>query len=95
MNRFLSLIAVAALVAGPASASDFRIKVDGKDNAAVQQDIRMAAHRMCASYLGGSIRALEPQHSCYNFAVRDAEAQLSQVRLAQAKGANVRVASTK
>ena len=95
MTRFLSLIAVAALIAGPASAADFHIKVIGKSDAAVQQDINIAAKKMCASYLNGNSRALEPASSCLKFAVRDAQAQLTDIRLAQGKTDNVRVASTR
>ena len=95
MSRILGLIAVAALVAGPASARDFHIKIAGRSDAAVQQDIRVAAQRMCdSSQHGISIRALEPQRSCFKFAVTDGDAQLTQAHVqAQAKTANVRVAA--
>jgi hypothetical protein len=93
--RFLSLIAATAFFAGPAFAGDFHVRVDGRSEAAVQQDIQVAAKKMCSGFSGGTILAMEPASSCLKFAVRDAQAQLSEVRLAQSKASNVRVASTR
>jgi hypothetical protein len=91
--RLLSLAAVAALVAGSASAAELHIKVEGRPDAAVQQDIRVAAHKVCDD--GVSLLAIGPRHACFTQAVQDAQSQLTEVRTAEAKTSNVRVASTR
>lgn len=91
---FRTFIATTALamIAGSAAAQDVKVTIDGKDDATIQRDIRNAAQRMCASYTQGT-RGLAPVANCVNYAVRDAETQLVQVRLAQAS--KVRLAANK
>jgi hypothetical protein len=80
--RLLSLVAV-----------ELHIKVEGRPDAAVQQDIRVAAHKVCDD--GVSLLAIGPRHACFTQAVQDAQSQLTEVRTAEAKTSNVRVASTR
>jgi hypothetical protein len=84
MFRMLAITAAIAAIAGSAAAQDVRVTVGGRDDATVRQDIRAAARKMCASYTQG-VRGLAPTATCLKYAVRDAEAQLVEVRMAQAE----------
>jgi hypothetical protein len=89
--RTLVMTAAVAVIAGSASAQDIRVKISGKDDAAIQQDIRTAAHQACGAYTDG-VRGLEPTTNCYKYVVRDAEGQLVHAR-ALAQAAKLRLAS--
>ena len=91
MFRTIALTATLALIAGSASAQDIRVKIDGKNDAAVQQDIRVAAHRVCAKHNEG-VFGLQPMAVCVSYVVRDAEGQVAQVRAAMLPG-NLKLAS--
>ena len=81
MFRTFALTAAVALIAGSASAQEIRVKIDGKNDAALQQDIRVAAQHVCAAHNEG-VRGLQPRAVCVSYAVRDAEGQVAQVRAA-------------
>ncbi|THD77629.1 MAG: hypothetical protein E7812_12760 [Phenylobacterium sp.] len=91
MFRTLVVTAAVAMIAGSASAQDIRVNIAGKDDAVIQQDIRVAAHRVCGAYANG-VRGLEPTTRCYKYVVRDAEGQLVQAR-ALAQAAKLQLAS--
>jgi hypothetical protein len=79
MFRTIALSAAIAVLAGSASAADIRVKIDGKNDMAVQQEIRVAAHKVCASYTD-SLRGLERSAACFKYTVADAQAQVVQER---------------
>ena len=91
MFRTLVVTTAVAMIAGAASAQDVRVKIAGKDDAAIQQDIHMAAHQACVAYTNG-VRGLEPATNCYKYVVNDAEGQLVHAR-ALAQAAKMRLAS--
>lgn len=88
MFRTIALTAAIAVIASSASAQDVRVKMEGKNDAALQQDIRTAARKVCAAYTA-SVRGLEPAATCFKYALRDAETQVTQAYAQTAKPTKV------
>ncbi len=75
MNRFLTLLAAATLIAAPAAAQSMRISLAGKSAEQIHADISSAAKTVCARAVAGSSFEREAYASCYKFAVSDAVAR--------------------
>lgn len=86
MIRILTVAAVAALIAAPASAQTARVSLAGKSNDQVQADIAKAAKKVCTQAIVGASFPREMYASCFKHAVADAAAKLgaqSQMAAAQ------------
>ena len=86
MIRILTVAAVAALIAAPASAQTARISLAGKSNEQVQVEITKAAKKVCSQAIIGASFPREMYASCFKHAVKTANASLgaqSQMAAAQ------------
>jgi hypothetical protein len=77
MIRLLTVAAVAALVAAPASAQSVRINTAGKTPAQVKAEVFKAATRLCALDTNGASFAIEANRACVKNTVTAALAQSS------------------
>ncbi len=60
MKTLLSTLLLAAAIAGPAAAQEVRVSLEGKNPAAIREDIAHAASTVCTSaYLHGSVSVHE------------------------------------
>jgi hypothetical protein len=85
MIRILTVAAVAALIAAPASAQTARVSLVGKSNEQVQVEITKAAKKVCTQAIVGASFPREMYASCFKHAVADANAKLgSQSQMAAA-----------
>jgi hypothetical protein len=85
MIRILTVAAIAALVAAPASAQSIRIPLVGKTSDQLQADIAKAAKRVCTQAIVGASFPREMYASCFKHAVADATAKLGQPQMAAAQ----------
>ena len=85
MIRILTVAAVAALIAAPASAQSVRVAVAGKNTAELQADIAKAAKKVCTQAVVGASFPREMYASCFKHAVADANAKLGQPQMAAAQ----------
>jgi len=76
MIRILTVAAVAALIAAPASAQTARVSLVGKSNEQVQVEITKAAKKVCTQAVIGASFPREMYASCFKHAVADANAKL-------------------
>ncbi|WP_293365155.1 hypothetical protein [Phenylobacterium sp.] len=76
MIRILTVAAVAAMIAAPASAQTARINLSGKTSDQIQADIAKAAKKVCTKAVVGATFPREMYASCFKFAVNDAKARL-------------------
>ena len=76
MIRILTVAAVAALIAAPASAQTARIALAGKSNEQVQVEITKAAKKVCSQAIVGASFPREMYASCFKHAVADANSKL-------------------
>lgn len=77
MIRILTVAAVAALIASPASAQSARVALEGKSSDQVQADIAKAAKKVCTQAVVGASFPREMYASCFKYAVKTANAQLA------------------
>ncbi len=89
MIRILTLSTLALFAAAPAFAADVHIKIAGKDDALVRQEIRVAARHVCRN--AGPGRLTVAVQTCFDETVRDAQGQLAQAR-ASNQAAEMRLA---
>jgi len=82
MIRILTVAAVAALIAAPASAQSMRVAVAGKSSEQVQKDIVKAAKTVCARATVGASFPREMMASCMKATVEHAVAQSGDPALA-------------
>ena len=75
MNRFLTVLAAATLIAAPAAAQSMRISLVGKSPEQLHADISSAAKSVCTKATAGPAFERETYASCYKFAVKDAVAR--------------------
>ena len=77
MIRILTVAAVAALIAAPASAQSAKVALVGKNSEQVQADIAKAAKKVCTQAIVGASFPREMYASCFKFAVNKANATLA------------------
>jgi gas vesicle protein len=86
MIRILTVAAVAALIAAPASAQSVRVPVAGKTTEQLHADITKAAKKVCSMAVVGASFPREMYASCFKHAVADAVAKANDPALANAAG---------
>jgi len=86
MIRILTVAAVAALIAAPASAQSVRVPVAGKTTEQLHADITKAAKKVCSQAVVGASFPREMYASCFKHAVADAVAKANDPALANAAG---------
>ncbi|MGA0606715.1 hypothetical protein ACO2Q0_12020 [Phenylobacterium sp. VNQ135] len=82
MIRILTLAAVAALVAAPASAQSMRVATAGKSSEQVQKDILKAAKTVCSRATVGSSFQREMMAGCVKATLEHVAAQSGDPALA-------------
>ena len=86
MIRILTVAAVAAMIAAPASAQSVRVAVSGKTTAQLHTEIAAAAKKVCRQATVGASFPREMYASCYKYAVAQAVAKANDPALAAAAG---------
>jgi gas vesicle protein len=86
MIRILTVAAVAALIAAPASAQSMRVAVAGKSTEQLHVDITKAAKKVCMQAVVGASFPREMYASCFKHAVADAVTKANDPALASAAG---------
>jgi len=86
MIRILTVAAVAALIAAPASAQSVRVPVAGKTTEQLHADITKAAKKVCSQAVVGASFPREMYASCFKHAVADAVAKANDPALADVAG---------
>lgn len=89
MIRILTVAAVAALVAAPASAQSARISTAGKTADELHAAISAAAKKVCRQATVSASFPYEMYKSCYRHAVKQAVNTVGSPELAQAAGLQV------
>lgn len=82
MIRILTIAALAALVAAPASAQSMRVSTAGKNAEQIQADIVKAAKSVCARATVGASFPREMMASCMKATIEHAVAQSGDPALA-------------
>lgn len=82
MIRVLTVAAVAALIAAPASAQSMRVATTGKSSEQLQADILKAAKTVCARATVGASFPREMMSACMKATVEHAVAQTNDPALA-------------
>ena len=72
MFRTIALAAVAALIAGSASAETVRISTAGKTPAQLKAEVAAAAAQLCRQETAGTLVEINPQRVCVEHTVRAA-----------------------
>ena len=86
MIRILTVAAVAALIAAPASAQSARVATAGKSTQELHVAIAAAAKKVCRQATIGASFPHQMYESCYKHAVKDAVAKVGSAELARAAG---------
>jgi gas vesicle protein len=86
MIRILTVAAVAALIAAPASAQSVRIATAGKTAEQLHSDIAKAAKKVCNLAVVGASFPREMYAACYKHAVADAVTKAGDPALAAVAG---------
>lgn len=86
MIRILTVAAVAAFIAAPASAQSVRIATAGKTTEQLHVDITKAAKKVCSQAIVGASFPREMYASCYKHTVADAVARAGDPALATVAG---------
>ena len=85
MFRPFILIAGFVAIAGSAAAEDVTVKVAGRDQAAIDRDIKKAALKVCRHHYSGSILALNSERACAHRVIAKTHAKLETARAALPK----------
>jgi hypothetical protein len=87
MVRALILAAGILAIAGSAAAADAYVvvKIAGRDEAAIEADIKKAALKVCAMEYSGSMTATLSERNCARRVIARSHVRLEQARADQAK----------
>jgi len=77
MLRMITLAALAAAIAAPASAAEIRVSLVGKSAEQITTDISAAAHTVCRRETSGESFRLVAMESCHRATVKAALAQIN------------------
>jgi gas vesicle protein len=91
MIRILTVAAVAALIAAPASAQSVRVSTNGKSSEQVHAEITKAAKKVCSIATVGASFPREMYASCYKATIQHAVAQANDPALASVAGVKMAV----